>query len=182
MSLFRVFLVGTVLGLLLGCDAKEQSGDSAKVALSSAAGLQTQTVEVIDAQSVKQLVNERNGKVLFLNLWATWCAPCVEEFPDIVRLADEMPGEVEFVAISFDYPDEVDSKILPFLQEHKVAFRVLVAENDPDALINAIDPKWSGALPTTLIFDASGKRRSFLVGQRSYEQFKKELEKAQSAS
>ena len=176
-----ILLFGAVL--LLGCGQRESGEDAAKSALSAATGFEAQPVEVVDAQGVAQLIAQRDGKVLFLNLWATYCQPCVEEFPDIVKLADEMSGsDVEFVAISFDYPDEVESLIQPFLQDNKVTFRVLVADvEDPDEFVNALDPQWNGALPTTIMYDANGKRQSFLVGKRAYEVFKKELAKARQS-
>src|SRR3989339_988306 len=70
-------------------------------------------VETIDKAKLSKLIKDRKGKILFLNLWATWCVPCREEFPSIVKLASELK-DVEFVGISIDFLDEVDSKIIPF--------------------------------------------------------------------
>ena len=181
-SRYAVILV--VASFLLACSKDENREDASKATVNSATGFEVQPVEVIDPSGVKELVAQRNGKILFLNLWATWCQPCVEEFPEIVKLANEYTGsEIEFVAISFDYPDEVESKILPFLRDKKVPFKVLVADSDDaEAMINAINPNWNGALPATLVYDVSGKRQSFLVGQRSYEDLKKEISKTRQPS
>ena len=136
------------------------------------------TVETIDKTKLAKLIKERKGKILFLNLWATWCVPCWEEFSSIVKLADEHK-DVEFVGLSVDFPDEVDSKIIPFLESNKSNFVSYVNgfEND-EALINAIDKKWNGALPATFLFDKMGRKISFLEGKKSYDEFKKEIEKA----
>jgi len=136
------------------------------------------TVETIDKTKLAKLIKERKGKSLFLNLWATWCIPCREEFPSIVKLADEYKN-VEFVGISVDFPDEVDSKIIPFLKSNKANFISYVNGFDGDEeLINALDKKWNGALPATFLFDRTGKKVTFLEGKKSYDEFKKEIEKA----
>jgi thiol-disulfide isomerase/thioredoxin len=135
-------------------------------------------VEPIDVKGVERLIHERKGKILFVNVWATWCQPCIEEFPDIVRLYSEYPDSVvDIVAISVDYPDEIKSKILPLLASHNVSFRVYVADVKKDEdFINAINPSWSGAVPATFIFDTDGRQRAFVFGQKNYSFFKAEID------
>ena len=134
-------------------------------------------VEVVNKAKLSKIIKERNGKPLFLNLWATWCEPCREEFPSIVKLANEIKG-VDFVNISVDFPDEVNSKIIPFLKSNNVDFPSFVnGFSGDEELINALDKKWNGALPATFIFDKYGVRQVFLSGKKSYAEFKKEIEK-----
>jgi len=136
------------------------------------------TVETIDKTKLAKIIKERKGKILFLNLWATWCVPCREEFPSIVKLAGEYKDSVEFVGISVDYPDEVDSKIIPFLKSINADFVSYVnGFGSDEKLINALDKKWNGALPATFIFDMHGNKQFFLNGKQSYEEFKKEITK-----
>jgi thiol-disulfide isomerase/thioredoxin len=135
-------------------------------------------VEKIDKIKLHKLIKERKGKVLFVNLWATWCVPCREEFSSVVKLVNENK-DVDFVGISVDLPDEVESKIIPFLKTNKANFVNYVNGIDGDEeLINTLDKKWNGSLPATFIFDNTGKKISFLEGKKSYEEFKKEIEKA----
>jgi thiol-disulfide isomerase/thioredoxin len=134
-------------------------------------------VTPIGKEALSKLIKERNGKILFLNLWATWCIPCREEFPSIVKLAGELK-DVDFVGISADYPDEVETKIVPFLKSNKTNFANYVSSFSGDeALINALDKNWNGALPATFIYDKNGKKISFMEGGQSYEKFKAELKK-----
>jgi len=138
-----------------------------------------QPVDPIDESRFRKLVRERNGKILFLNIWATWCVPCVAEFPDLVRLSVSYDAKrVEVVGISADFPDEVESKIVPFLQKQKVPFKNYVADfKDQQDFINAVKRSWSGALPATFIYDTAGEERFALVGKGTFEQFKKEIDK-----
>lgn len=170
--------------VLTSCGKREQKLDPQSAAVSAATGMDQILVEAIDEKGFRQLVTERKGKALFVNLWATWCKPCEEEFPDIVKLSNELAGpNIEFVAISLDYPDEVDSKIIPFLRENKISFKVYVADvKDQESFINTVNSVWSGALPATAVYDNSGRRKSFLVGQQDYTAFKKEIGKLRQSS
>lgn len=136
------------------------------------------TVEKIDKSKLNKLIKERKGRILFLNVWATWCAPCREEFPSIVKLSNEFK-DVEFVGISVDFPEEVDTKIIPFLKSNKSTFTNYVNSFESDEeLINTLNEKWNGAIPATFIFDKKGKLLFFIKGKKSYEEFKKYIEKA----
>ncbi|MFC2135169.1 TlpA family protein disulfide reductase [Bacteroidota bacterium] len=137
------------------------------------------SVEIIDEEKLAQLINERNGRALFLNIWATWCIPCREEFPDIVQLSEKYKGgPIDFYGISIDYPDEVASKIIPFLKLYHANFTNFVNGFKKDEmLINLLDEKWSGALPATFIFDKAGNKVSFLAGKKKYNLFEEEIKK-----
>jgi thiol-disulfide isomerase/thioredoxin len=167
-------LVGT------GCRGTNDKGRQAekdRVESSAKAG---PSVEPIDRSGLKTLIGERGGKILLLNIWATWCEPCVAEFPDLKKLSQAYDtAAVEVVAISADYPDEVDTKIIPFLKKTNVPFRVYVAQFEhQEDFINAVNRSWSGALPVSLVYDSHGKERFFHVGQQSFDDFKREVEKA----
>lgn len=138
------------------------------------------SVEPINEQGLKQLVQERAGRVLVLNIWATWCKPCIEEFPGLIKLHQTYRDSlVEIIAISVDYPDEVTSKILPFLDSLSVPFTVFVADiRKPEDLIKALDPAWSGAVPATFVFDRHGQRRAFLLGRKNFEIFKNAVDRS----
>jgi thiol-disulfide isomerase/thioredoxin len=133
---------------------------------------------LIDTKGIEHLVHARNGKILFLDVWATWCQPCIEEFPDIVTLYNDYRNAgVDVAAISVDYPDEVDSKVLPFLIRQHIPFKVYVANIKKDEdFINELNPSWSGAVPATFIFDANGKQRAFMFGQKTLKVFKAEID------
>ncbi|MCP5051227.1 MAG: TlpA family protein disulfide reductase [bacterium] len=130
----------------------------------------------------ENIVKAHKNKVLMINVWATWCKPCREEFPDLVKLQDYYKGkDVRIVSISADYPDEIDSKIKPFLDKFNLNFPVYV-QNFPkqDQFIDYMNPKWSGALPATFIYDKSGKQQTVIIGKQSFESFREEIEKFRS--
>ncbi|MBI2427733.1 MAG: TlpA family protein disulfide reductase [Ignavibacteriales bacterium] len=138
--------------------------------------LASQTVEPIDRKKLLSLISERNSKPLLLNIWATWCKPCVEEFPDVIRLSNERT-EIDVVAISADFPDEIEEKILPFLKKMNVPFKLYVADfADQDEFFSMFDPQWGGEIPVTFIDDQNGKQTHFLRGKHSFMEFQKAVE------
>ena len=130
-------------------------------------------VRPIDEAGLQKLIASSSGKVVLVNFWATWCEPCVEEFPDLMKLAREyQPRGLEIIFVSIDDPEEIDAKVLPFLQAQNVSFRTYIKQvKDDEAFINAIDPKWSGAIPATFIYDTNGMQVKRLIAQQNFKTF-----------
>jgi thiol-disulfide isomerase/thioredoxin len=133
----------------------------------------TSKVEVVTDKELQKIISARNGKPLLLNVWATWCAPCVEEFPAIIELNKKYNNNLEVIALSVDMPSEIESRVVPFLKKQGVSFKVIVAdEKSSNNMINMLDSSWSGAVPVTFIYDKKGMRQKVLVGAHSYEKMK----------
>lgn len=135
-------------------------------------------VETTNIEQLQSIISERNDKILFLNIWATWCIPCIEEFPAIVKLSEYYSNkDVEFIAVSIDYPEEAETKIIPFLESQNVKFKVLVKEyGNDEEFINGLNIEWNGAIPATFIYSKEGEKKSFLTGEHTYEDFFSEIE------
>lgn len=133
--------------------------------------LLAQKVEPIDVEGYQQLIQDHQGTILVVNFWATWCIPCREEFPELVRFAKtHAQDSLKIVGISIDYPDEVDSKIIPFLKQHQVNFvNYVKAVEDDEAFINLVNHEWSGALPATAIYDRKGTLQFFHIGKIGFD-------------
>lgn len=102
--------------------------------------------------------NREGGKFRLINVWATWCGPCVSEFPELVEHHLRFRSrEFELVTVAAEFPD-VEPKVLKFLQKHQASCRNLIfGTTDKYALMEALDPEWNGALPHTLLVDPEGK-------------------------
>ncbi len=98
------------------------------------------------------------GKVLVLNFWATWCGPCVAEFPEFVALdAKYRDKGVKMVGISADDTTDLKTKVTAFLREQKAPFENYVQDtDDPQEMIDVVDKDWAGVLPATFVFDKQG--------------------------
>ena len=117
------------------------------------------TLETIDEAGVRAQVRNEGGKKLrLLNVWATWCGPCVIEFPDLVSLHRIYRGrEFEVVTVNADDAAKRE-KALEFLKTQQASTRNFAFDKgDPYALIEAVDPKWQGALPHTIVVAPGGE-------------------------
>lgn len=138
---------------------------------------QQSEIKLIDKSELEKIIKQREGKPLFVNLWATWCVPCREEFPSLIKLSEKYSGRIDLIAISVDYPDEIESKIIPFLSNFNVNFPVYVNgfERQED-MINYLNESWFGSLPATFIYDDAGKQQFFLNGKEEFEFFAEKIE------
>lgn len=116
------------------------------------------TVNTIDEAALKELVKNPSDKLRLINIWATWCGPCVTEFPEFISINRMYRRrDFEFISISADDPAKKE-KVLKFLQQQQASnTNFLFSIDDKYKLIEAIDPNWQGALPYTLLVEPGGK-------------------------
>lgn len=97
-------------------------------------------------------------QILLVNFWATWCVPCREEFPDLVRLNEKFKTSprFRFITVSLDDASEINKSVPQFLREMGATKMpaYLLNTPEPETAINAVDPTWNGGLPATFLFDA----------------------------
>jgi thiol-disulfide isomerase/thioredoxin len=117
------------------------------------------TPRLVDASDVKEIVASHEGEVVLLNFWATWCPPCVREFPELVEVEKEYRGRgVAVISVSIDFPEKLEKELLPFLEEHQPDFEVyLKKDGDVTVFTRTIDPEWKGTLPATFFYDRQGR-------------------------
>ncbi len=167
MTVYSKLFIFVLLLLLIGIDSTVLSQSKS-----------VSDVKIINVSELSQVVNQSNGIPLLINVWATWCAPCREEFPDLVKLANTYSEKLKVIGISADDPDILDSKVIPFLKKHNAEFdNYLIKAVDPEDFINLMNKDWSGAIPATFLYDANGEQKEMLIGKHSYEEFEKVIKK-----
>jgi thiol-disulfide isomerase/thioredoxin len=139
-----------------------------------------QDIPVVDFNGLEGLLAQDDGKVYIINFWATWCKPCVEEMPHLLRLAKEMGDrDARIILVSLDFRSAAEETLDPFLENHGVRLPVVLL-NDPDAntWISKVDPSWGGSIPATLIY--KGSDRVFYEKALSYSELIKAVQKLNS--
>jgi thiol-disulfide isomerase/thioredoxin len=117
------------------------------------------TLDEIDEKGISDLVkNNSSGKLRLINIWATWCGPCVTEFPDLVIIDRMYRGrQFEFITLSADKKEKKE-EVLRFLKKQEASNRNYIFNKDNVyEMIEAIDPEWQGGLPYTLVIEPGGK-------------------------
>lgn len=147
----RRLLISAAVGILLvtGCDRGSRPGNIDKPAPQFVMGDGTRTVDL----------SKLRGRVVVLNLWATWCAPCIEELPSLLALQKQMP-ELAIVAVSMDQDPDVYKR---FLAEHHVD---VLTVRDEDQKVNAL--YGTVQIPETYIIDRQGVLRRKFIGAQAW--------------
>jgi thiol-disulfide isomerase/thioredoxin len=155
----RALLVISVgLSILLSSFAAPAQKKTSRPARSKPA-VPRPVVTEIKTEELVALLNRESDKPLLVNFWATWCDPCRDEFPDLVKIDTEYRKRgLDFVTVSLDDPPEMKKEVPDFLQKMKAtmpAYRLNVP--DPDPAIKAVDPTWQGDLPATILYTTKGQ-------------------------
>jgi len=113
----------------------------------------------VNAEEMQALLKRDGTRPLLVNYWATWCDPCRDEFPDLVRIDKDYRAKgLDFIAITLDDLADIDTEVPKFLRLMNARMPVyLLNVVDPEPTINSIDPRWGGALPATFLYNNQGQ-------------------------
>ena len=116
-------------------------------------------VATIDTTGLQSLITRQRERPLLVNFWATFCDPCREEFPDLVKIdKDYRPQSLDFVTVSLDDVSDIKTEVPKFLVAMKATMPAYLLDvSDPEPAIKLMDPRWSGALPATFLYNEKGE-------------------------
>jgi thiol-disulfide isomerase/thioredoxin len=130
------------------------------------------------ADAILAEVKKPGAGAVLVNVWATWCSPCREEFPDLLHVARELaPKGLRLVLVSVDF-EGTEKATTEFLTSQGVDFPTFVRTGKDEAFVDGLEPQWSGAIPATFLYDADGKLVRFWEGKASYPVIKRRAMKA----
>ena len=116
------------------------------------------TLQPATAAELKKLRANPTGKLLLVDFWATWCGPCLHEFPDLVATSRMYRArDFEFVSVSANMPDERNGVLKMLQKQHASNRNLLFASDDTSAMQTAFDPDWQSAVPYTVLISPDGK-------------------------
>jgi len=136
-------------------------------------------VAPINLDALKGLITQQREHPLLINFWATYCDPCREEFPDLVKIdKDYRPRALEFVTISLDDVTDIKTSVPKFLGSMKATMPAYLLDvSDPEPAIDLVDPRWQGSLPATFLYNDKGEMVYKHIGRVKPEELRAEIDK-----
>lgn len=163
-----VILATAVAAIAAGC-AQSPPAEHAETPAATAAPLDSATIALtpIDAAGLLAVVREPGATATLVNVWASWCQPCREEFPDLVALHRQWADRgFRLVFVSADFAEDVPGA-RAFLAEQGVGWPTYLKTGDDMQFIDTLDAGWSGALPGSFLYDSNGRLVRFWEGKAS---------------
>lgn len=123
------------------------------------------TLTPVDGPGLMRLIRARKAPLTLVNVWATWCAPCVAELPDVLATAREYaPKGLALVLISTDAP-AAQPEARALLESLQAPLPTYVKEGSDEAFITALHPEWNGTLPATFLYAPDGACVGYFEGE-----------------
>lgn len=137
------------------------------------------STRAVNAEEMQALLKRDGARPLLVNFWATWCDPCREEFPDLIKIDKQYrPKALDFIAISLDDLADLKTAVPKFLREMRATMpNYLLSVSDPEPAIKAVDPAWDGALPATFLYNSKGEVVYKHFGRINTAELRAEIEK-----
>jgi thiol-disulfide isomerase/thioredoxin len=166
-------IVLCIMLLSLAAPAQKRKGRAAKPNKPVA------VVAPIDTDALKGIITQERQHPLLVNFWATFCDPCRDEFPDLVKIdQDYRPLSLEFVTVSLDDVSEIKNEVPKFLDSMKATMPAYLLDvSDPEPAINLVDRNWRGDLPATYLYNEKGEVVYKHIGRVKTAELREAIEK-----
>ena len=133
-------------------------------------------VRVLTADKLGERIQQSSAPVTLVHVWATWCEPCREEFPELLRVRQAYASRgLELILVSADSPD-ARASVERFLAEWGVLSGSYQIDNPNAAFINTLCTNWSGALPASFFFAPGGRLQRWWEGKAEYARYREASE------
>src|SRR5262245_33410019 len=160
LNLLKRILPGSLLALSIipVISAAAQSPPSTKPAGLRAELLSPKTIELISAEEFRALLAHHRGSIVLVNLWATWCIPCLKEMPELVKFQEKYTAQgLKIITITTDEQADLNLAKKMLAERAPGLISYLETESEPEKFVSVIDPTWTDVWPTTFFISREGK-------------------------
>ena len=160
-----------VAGFLTGHQANQQTVVAAQSQAIDIVGQPLPDFEAEDLDNNQRSIREWQGQAMLINFWATWCAPCRREMPDLMALHDELNGQATVIGVALDFPEEVNL----YVEELGIKYPILIADDLAGTRLVRDLGNAHGLLPYSVFVDRQGVISDVKLGELTLQQAKQRL-------
>jgi peroxiredoxin len=143
---------------VFGCSTKWKEKEETRLADQKKIDAEPVRLEMASAEDLKKLRANASGKLLLVSFWATWCGPCVHEFPEVeITYRMYRVRDFDLVTVSTNLPDEKAGVLKMLEKQHASSRNLMFGSDDTYALQAAFDSKWRTGVPYTVLIAPDGK-------------------------
>ena len=133
-----------------------------------------QSIDIVTYDDLEARWSSNSDTLYVVNYWATWCGPCVEELPDFIAVHNKYKeGPFKMLLVSLDFPNQVDRRLIPFIEKKQITPEVVLLDDDPNVWINRISEEWDGNIPVTQFI--KGDHYDLTIGQLGHEALEEKI-------
>lgn len=152
--------------------------------IAGSTALQAQKIEKWKATQLLNYINDTSGTpVKVVNIWATFCKPCIKEIPFFIKVADQYKEKTSLLLVSVDLPSAYPKAIRKMAREKKFTTPIVwLDETNADYFCPMVSPDWSGSIPATLVVNTSTGFKHFVEEEMTEPELVKIIEAALNSS
>jgi peroxiredoxin len=143
---------------VFGCSTKWKSKQASRLEGIRKIEAEPVRLDMATSSDLQKLRTNPTGKVLLVSFWATWCGPCMHEFPDLETTYRMFRGrDFDFVTVAANLPDEKDGVMKALEKQHATGRNLQFASTDTYAMQAAFDKQWESGVPFTMLLSPTGE-------------------------
>jgi thiol-disulfide isomerase/thioredoxin len=117
----------------------------------------------VSSEQLEELLKRKSDTTYVVSFFASWCAPCIQELPDLQAFALEHQAEkVKVILVSLDFEEDASEALIPLMEKYAITQPVWLLVANGNRWISHVDKHWNGSIPATLIFNNAVKKRILL--------------------
>jgi len=117
----------------------------------------------VSSEQLEELLKRKSDTTYVVSFFASWCAPCIQELPDLQAFALEHQTEkVKVILVSLDFEEDASEALIPLMEKYAITQPVWLLVENGNRWISHVDKHWNGSIPATLIFNNAVKKRVLL--------------------
>jgi len=117
----------------------------------------------VSTEQLEELLKHKSDTTYVVSFFASWCAPCIQELPDLQAFALEHQAEkVKVILVSLDFEEDASEALIPLMEKYAITQPVWLLVANGNRWISHVDKHWNGSIPATLIFNNAVKKRILL--------------------